>query len=228
MHIFVITLFPEMFQSVFEHSIPKRALNDGKVEIKFVNLRDFGIGRHKVVDDTPYGGGAGMVLRVDVLENAISQTRKNEGNEKVILLDPKGKKYSQVAAQEYSQLDQLILVCGRYEGFDERVRNFIDEEISIGDYILSGGEIPAMVIVDSVIRLLPGVLKKEDATQLESFSEIEGKTLLESPVYTKPSVYKGLEVPKILKSGDKKLIDEYKKTESLKLTKARRPDILEP
>ncbi|MCL5090451.1 MAG: tRNA (guanosine(37)-N1)-methyltransferase TrmD [Patescibacteria group bacterium] len=226
MLISIITLFPEMFQGVFDYSIIKRAKEKKLVEINLVNLRDFGIGNHKTVDDKPYGGGTGMVLKVDVLEKAVANTKKGIKSEKVILLDPKGEVYDQKIAKNFSKLDHLILICGRYEGFDERIRNFIDAEISIGDYVLSGGEIPAMAITDSVVRLVKGVLPKEEATVFESFSEIENQKLLEYPQYTRPEEYKGLKVPKVLLSGNEKEIKEFRQKEALKTTKKRRPDIL--
>ena len=191
-----------------------------------VNLRDFGQGKHRTVDDRPYGGGVGMVLRVDVLTQAIESTKKKSGREAVILLDPKGKQYKQEDVEFYSKYDHLILVCGHYEGFDERIRKIVDFELSIGDYILSGGEIPAMVVVESIARLIPGVFEKEEASYYESFSKIDGKRILEEPIYTRPAVYKGDSVPKELLSGDPKSISKYRKKEALNLTKKRRPNIL--
>ena len=167
MQVSIITLFPQIFREIFSVSIIKRAQEQGKIKINLIDLREFGIGKHKIVDDKPYGGGTGMVLRVDVVARAIEASRMKIKRESVILLDPKGKKYDQVLAKKLSHLDHLILVCGHYEGFDERVRDLVDYEISIGDYVLSGGEAPAIVIVDSVTRLIPGVLKKSDATVFE-------------------------------------------------------------
>jgi len=224
MIISIITLFPEIFSSVFSSSIIARAVRAKTVTINFVNLRDFGIGPHKTVDDKPYGGGTGMVLRVDVLDRAISSAKQG-GNERVILLDPKGKVYSQNIAEELSQYDHLILVCGRYEGYDERVRELVDTEISIGDYVTSGGEIPAMVVVESVARLVPGVLAKEEATDLESFSDVDGTRILEHPQYTRPAEYNGRSVPQILLSGDQKQVKDYRISEAKKLTSKRRPDL---
>jgi len=210
-----------MFKGPFDTSIVKRSINKKLVEINLVNIRDFGIGRHKMVDDTPYGGGKGMVLRVDVLSSAISNSKLNlKKGEKVVLLTPSGKKYDQKKAIEYSKLKHLVLVCGHYEGIDERVSKFVDEKISIGDFILTGGEIPAMLITDSVVRLLTGSLKK-GVVENESFSP-----LLEHPQYTKPQTFKNLAVPKILLSGDHKKIEEWRKKESLKITLKERPDLL--
>ncbi len=214
-----------MFKGPFDESIIKRAIDKNLVEIEFVDIRKFGIGKHKIVDDTPYGGGVGMVMKVDVVEQAISETRnkrqETRNKEKVVLLDPRGKKFTQEKAREFSKLDHLILVCGHYEGIDERIMSFIDEAISIGDFVLTGGEIPAMAVTDAVTRLIPSVLKKE-ATILESFTE----NLLEQPQYTKPEIYKDKRVPKILLSGHHEKILEWKKEEALNYTKKIRPDLL--
>lgn len=222
----VITLFPEMFEGVFNHSILKRAQREEKVVIEIVNLRDFGIGAHKTVDDKPYGGGVGMVLRVDVLESAIKSV-KTEKTDLVILLDPKGEVYKQSIVEKLSKLNHVVLICGHYEGYDERIRNFVDMEISIGDYVMSGGEIPAMVVVESVSRLIKGVLKHDEATSLESFSKnIKTGRILEHAQHTRPAIYKGFEVPHILKSGNPKLIEEWKMKNAESLTKKRRPELL--
>ncbi|MBI3577588.1 tRNA (guanosine(37)-N1)-methyltransferase TrmD [Candidatus Gottesmanbacteria bacterium] len=202
----ILTLFPEMFIGPFDSSIVKRAKEKGLVTIDFVNIRDFATDTYKSVDDHPYGGGGGMVLRVDIVDAAL---KKLKG--KKVLLDPRGERYSQKKAREYSKLDHLILICGHYEGVDERVKSLVDESISIGDYVLTGGEIPAMVIIDSVTRLIPGVLKKEEATRSESFTQTG---VLEYPQYTRPEVYKGMNVPDILLSGDHKKIAEWRKASS--------------
>lgn len=202
MNITILTLFPDMLRDALNYSIPKRAMEKGIVTIECVNIRDYATDAYKSVDDHPYGGGAGMILRVDVLDRALQKTKG-----KRILLDPKGKQYTQKKARELSKLDRLVLVCGHYEGVDERVRALVDEEISIGDYVLSGGEIPALVVVDSIVRLLPGVLKKKEATAEESFS----KGLLEYPQYTRPENYKGKRVPKILLSGNHAAIKKWRK-----------------
>lgn len=222
----IITLFPQMFQDVFAHSIIKRAREKKLIDIKLIDLRNFGLGKHKTVDDRPYGGGTGMIIRVDVLDKAINFAKKGIENEKVVLLDPKGKTYDQKKAQDFSNLSHLILICGHYEGVDERAKKFVDEQISIGDYVLSGGEIAAMVILESTARLIPNVLKKNDATILESFSQIKGKRMLEYPQYTRPKTYKGTKVPKILFSGHQKKIEEHNALQALKLTKKARPDLL--
>lgn len=210
MKITILTLFPEMFSGPFDYSIIKRAIDKKKVSINIVNIRDFATDKRKSVDDHPYGGGTGMILRVDVMAAAL---KNREGYK--ILLDPKGSRYTQKKARELSKMKSLVLVCGHYEGIDARIRSLVDIELSIGDYVLTGGEIPAMVIVDSVVRLIPGVLKKEEATRFESFSE---GTLLEYPQYTKPQTYHGRDVPEILLSGDHKKIDAWRKTEAQRRT----------
>jgi len=223
----IITLFPEMFSGVFEHSIINRAKEKEIIEIDFINLRDFGIGPHKTVDDKPYGGGTGMVLRVDVLHSAIKSAKKGEGVEKVVIFDAKGSTYSQKIAEDLSKIDHLILVCGRYEGFDERIKKHVDYSLSVGDYILTGGEIPAMALVDSVTRLIPNVLLKGDATVNESFSKTQLGRILEHPQYTRPENYEGEAVPDILLSGHHTNIVEFKEKEREKITKRVRPDLID-
>lgn len=223
MRISILTLFPEMFQGPFDYSIIKNAKEKNKVDIDFVNIRDFGIGKHKVVDDKPYGGGHGMILRVDVLEKAISNTKDpklSNKNQKVILLSPHGKTFSQQKARDLSSLEHLILVCGRYEGIDERAKKYIDEELSIGDFVVTGGELPAMLVTDAVVRLIDGVLK-EGVTTSESFSPI-----LEYPQYTKPNTFKNMSVPEVLLGGDHSKIKMWRENEALKITTKLRPDLL--
>lgn len=223
MKISIITLFPEMFKGPFDKSIIKRAIDKKIVEIKFINLRDFGIGKHKLVDDTPYGGGMGMILRVDVLKNAIEKAKDkkiNKNKQKIILLSAHGKKFNQELAKKYSKLENLILICGHYEGFDERIKEYADEEISIGDFILTGGEIPAMLITDSTLRLVRGVIK-DKSLENESFSP-----LLEHPQYTKPRSYKSRKVPEVLLSGNHNKIKQWKESQSLKITSKLRPDLI--
>lgn len=217
----IITLFPEMFEGVFNHSIIGRAIKNKKIDIHILNLRDFGEGKRKTVDDTPYGGGAGMILRTDIMDKAIQKAKSDEA--RVVLLTPQGKPYSQKKAKELSSLSDIVLVCGHYEGFDERVNDFVDEEISIGDYVLTGGEIPAMVVIDSVSRLLPGVLGGSQSPEDDSFSSVD--FLLEYPQYTKPEEYKGEKVPSVLLSGDHKKIKEWRMEQAIKRTKKRRPDL---
>ncbi|HUD05001.1 MAG TPA: tRNA (guanosine(37)-N1)-methyltransferase TrmD [Patescibacteria group bacterium] len=223
MKISIITLFPEMFGGPFDSSIIKRAIDKKLVEINFVNLRDFGLGAHKTVDDTPYGGGKGMILKVDVLQKAIEAVKDKKLNkkaQKVILLSAHGKQFAQKKAQSFSKLKNLILVCGHYEGFDERVKKFIDEEVSVGDFILTGGEIPAILITDAVLRLVGGVIK-EDSAAFESFSPY-----LEYPQYTKPQVFNHLKVPEVLLSGNHAKVSEWRKKESLRVTAKLRPDLI--
>lgn len=225
----ILTLFPEMFAGVFGQSIIKRAQEKKLLEIKLVNIRDFGIGPHKTVDDRPYGGGVGMVMRVDVIDKAIANSKLKIVNrkirEEVVLLDPKGKLFNQKIARQFSRFDHLILVCGHYEGVDERVKKLVDEVISIGNYILTGGEIPAMVVIDTVTRLIPGVLQKKEATAIESFSPSSVvrhlSSVLEYPQYTRPPEYLGMAVPKILLSGNHPKIAAWRKKQAIRETEKR-------
>jgi tRNA (guanine37-N1)-methyltransferase len=226
MHITVATLFPEMFHGPFTESILKRAQENSLLTIDYVNIRDFGLGKHQIVDDTPYGGGAGMVMRVDVLHKAIQYARSlhKPTKQKVVLLDAGGIVFNQTKAKEYATLDHIIFVCGHYEGVDERIKKYVDETVSIGDYVLTGGEIPAMVIVDTVARLVPGVIK-EESFQNESFSfETKG---IEYPHYTKPQEYEGSTVPDVLLLGNHKKIEEWRKEKIKENTQKYRPDLLE-
>lgn len=228
----ILTLFPKMFEGPFSESMIKRALTNGLIDIRIYDLRDWGLGKHKQVDDTPYGGGAGMVMRVDVVANAIQNVKsklqnpnnKQILNSRVILLTPQGERLTQKKVKLLTRSDvaDFILICGHYEGFDERIRDLVDEEISIGDYILTGGEIPAMAMVDAVSRLIPGVLGKEESHQEESFDN----NLLEYPHYTRPAEFEGKKVPEVLLSGDHKKITEWRNTEAVKRTKKKRPDLL--
>ena len=220
MRIDILTIFPSMFDGFLNESIIKRAIDKKQVEINIVNFRDYSLDPHNKVDDTPYGGGAGMVLCCQPIMDAVESLRTD--NCKVILLTPDGKRYDQTMAYSLSGEHHLILICGHYEGFDERIRSIVDLEISIGDYVLTGGEIPSMVIADSITRLLDGVIDKESHTN-DSFNN----NLLDYPTYTKPRVYKGMEVPEVLLNGNHKEIDEFRKTEALKRTMERRPDLLE-
>lgn len=226
MQISIITLFPEIFPPVLNSSILKRAQEKGKLIINLVNLRDFGLGIHKTVDDRPYGGGAGMVLRVDVMHQAILSVKKSHPHTKIILLDPKGTPFSQEMAEQLSKEQDLTLICGHYEGFDERIRDYVDMEVSFGDFVLTGGEIPAMAITDAVVRLLPDVLGKADSSINESFSRKNGARLLEHSHYTRPQEYEGKSVPEILLSGHKAKIEEQRSTNAQELTKEKRPDLL--
>ena len=219
MKIDILTLFPEMFKGVFEESIIKRAIDDEKIEINLINFRDYSTDSHRKVDDTPYGGGAGMVLTCQPIFDCVNDIKTDDS--KVILLTPSGIPYKQEKAYELSKEKHLIIICGHYEGFDERIRTIVDLEISIGDYVLTGGELASMVLVDSVTRLLPGVI-----TEASHMDDSFNNNLLDYPTYTKPRVYDGLEVPEVLLSGDHKKIEEYRKEESIKKTKEVRPDLL--
>lgn len=216
----VLTLFPEMF-NILNESIIGRAQEKELININLVNIRDFSKDKHKKVDDTPYGGGAGMVMQADVVYDAYKSVANDKA--KVIYLTPQGKKLNQKKVEELSKEKHLILLCGHYEGIDQRVIDkIVDEEISIGDYVLTGGEIPAMVLIDSVSRYVKGVLK-DDSIKEESFSN----NLLEYPQYTRPEVFEGQSVPEILLTGNHKEIDKWRKEQSLKMTLEKRPDILE-
>ncbi len=223
MKITILTLFPDMFAGPFDSSIIKRAKEKGIVDISLVNIRDFATDAYKTVDDHPYGGGVVMILRVDIVDKAIKSVKTSDVRSKIILLDPQGAPYTQKKARELSTFDHLIFICGHYEGVDERIRSLVDEEISIGDYVLTGGEIPAMVMVDSVVRLLAGTLTKPHATVDESFSQ----PLLEYPQYTRPEIYKDMKVPDVLVSGNHKEIEKWKNEQSQNRTRTRRPDLLQ-
>lgn len=222
MKIDIITLFPEMFASVFKESIIKRAQVKRAVEICVHNLRDYSDKKSRNVDDRPFGGGAGMVMRVQPVFCAIESLKK-KSQMKVIYLTPDGKKLTQVLVKKYAKCKHVILLCGHYEGIDQRIRDeIVDDEISIGDYILTGGELPAMVFVDSVVRLLPGVLGCADSNKYESFED----NLLECPHYTRPEVFRGMCVPKVLTSGNHAKIEKWRKEQAVKKTKKLRPDLL--
>ncbi|XUX00267.1 MAG: tRNA (guanosine(37)-N1)-methyltransferase TrmD [Dehalogenimonas sp.] len=224
MRIDILTLFPEMFAGPFSESILKRAADKGLIEIRFHQIRDYTRDKHHVVDDTPYGGGAGMVMKPEPVVEAIEAVKGLSGDEaRVILLSPSGRLFNEAIATDLTSKPRLILIAGHYEGFDERVRAFIDDELSIGDYVLSGGEIPAMVIVDAVSRLVPGVLGSEESQVEESHSQ----GLLEYPHYTRPPEYRGLPVPEVLLSGNHAKIAKWRRKESLKRTFERRPDLME-
>jgi tRNA (guanine37-N1)-methyltransferase len=225
MKIDIVTLFPGMFAGPFNDSIVKIAIDKKLVKIKIHNLRKWAKDKHKTVDDRPYGGGKGMVFMIKPIFEALKTIapKVKAQKTKTILLSPQGEPFTQKKAKELAKLDQLVLIAGHYEGFDERVREYlIDEEISIGDYVLTGGELPAMIITDAVVRLIPGVLDKE-ATENESFSK---KDLLDYPQYTRPSDFKGWEVPEVLLSGNHAEIEKWRKEKSVEKTKKARPDLL--
>lgn len=232
MKISIITLFPEVFEPVLNSSILKRARNKDLVEFELINLRGFGEGIHQIVDDRPYGGGPGMVLKAEALAKALKSIQpRKETPWCVILTSASGKPYKQAMAKEYSKLNHLVIISGHYEGVDQRfIDKYVDEEVSIGDYVLTGGEIPAMVIADSVVRLIPGVLEKPEATENESFSTFNLPTsnlqLLEGPQYTRPPEFERKKVPKILLSGNHAEIKKWRSQKSLQKTKKVRPDLI--
>lgn len=219
MKITILSLFPNMFDGFLTESIIKRAIQNEKVEVKIINFRDYSVYNNKQVDDTPYGGGAGMVLMCDPIFRCLDEIRTPKSH--IIILSPEGSIYNEKKAKELSKYEDIILICGHYEGFDERIKTLADEIISVGDFVLTGGEIPAMLIADSIIRLLPGTITNE-SLESESFNE----NLLDYPVYTKPAVYRDMNVPDILLSGDHKKIDDYRESERIRLTKEKRPDLL--
>jgi tRNA (guanine37-N1)-methyltransferase len=213
----VITLFPEMFTGVFENSMMWKAQKDGIVELSTINLREFGLGPRRSVDDTPYGGGDGMLLMIEPLWNAVKKAKENDPDAKVLLMTPRGVRWEQSLAATYCESDHgYIFICGRYEGYDERILQVVDQEISVGDYVLTGGELPSMTIIDSIVRLIPGVLGGENSAAIESFSD--GETL-EFPQYTRPEAYQGMKVPEVLLSGNHALIDKWRIEKSLKAKK---------
>ncbi|MFH1542041.1 MAG: tRNA (guanosine(37)-N1)-methyltransferase TrmD [bacterium] len=243
----VLTLFPEMFQGPLNESLLKKAQSKGLLSFNLVNIRDFATDKHKTVDDTPYGGGAGMVMKVDVVARAlrsvvsirlrllndrhssahrVAAQRRIEmsGNDKnrIILLCPTGKPLTQAKVNSLAKEENLVLVCGHYEGFDDRIRAYVDEEISIGDYVLTGGELPAMVLIDAIARQLPGVVKETDSVANDSFFS----GLLDYPSFTRPEEFEGKRVPDVLLSGNHAEIKKWRETEALKRTKDRRPDLL--
>lgn len=221
MKISILTLFPEMFEGFINTSIIKRAIENKKVEIELINFRDYTNDPHGKVDDTPYGGGAGMVLSCQPIFDCVEAIKIPES--KVILLTPSGVPYKQKTAYDLSKEKHLIIICGHYEGFDDRIETIADYLISIGDYVLTGGEVPAMVLTDSITRLIPGVINEESHIN-DSFNE---DYLLDYPTYTKPEEYKGMKVPSVLLSGDHKKVDEWRKEQAIKRTEERRPDLLD-
>jgi len=226
MLISVVTLFPDMVKSVLETSIIGRAIGKGTVTVSYINPRDFSTDAYKTVDDHPYGGGIGMVLKVDILDKALSHTidaaQIPRDKTHIILTDPRGKTFRQASARSLTAYEHLVFICGHYEGVDERVRSLADEEISIGDFVVTGGESPAVLMIDAVVRLMPGVLKHDAATRSESFEE----GFLEYPQYTRPLEHKGVRVPDVLLSGNHKKIDEWRRDQAHKVTMNKRPDLL--
>ncbi|WP_426479918.1 tRNA (guanosine(37)-N1)-methyltransferase TrmD [Chryseobacterium sp. CBSDS_008] len=223
MRIDIISVLPELMESPFKTSILKRAMDKGLVEVHFHHLRDWAINKHRQIDDEPYGGGAGMVMMVEPLDKCISELKSQRDYDEVIYLTPDGVTLNQKIANSLSIKENLIFLCGHYKGIDQRVRDLhITKEISIGDYVLTGGELAACVLADSIIRLLPGVLNDEQSALTDSFQD----DLLSPPIYTRPESYKGLDVPKILLSGNFGKIEEWRHDEAVRITKEKRPDLL--
>jgi len=225
----IVTIFPGIFENISNYGVIKEAFSDGRCILNVYDLRDFSTGRHRKVDDRPYGGGPGMVMMAGPLDRAVDHIKKknavkDKNLQKTILLSPKGKKLVQPLLKDMSTCENLILICGRYEGVDERFRELsIDMEISIGDYVLTGGEIPAMVLIDGIVRLIPGVVGSEESLLSESFEE----GLLDWPQYTRPPSYRGLEVPPVLQGGNHPEIEKWRKKKSFEITKKRRPDLFD-
>ncbi|RYZ08892.1 MAG: tRNA (guanosine(37)-N1)-methyltransferase TrmD [Myxococcales bacterium] len=229
MQVGIVTLFPELFTQFFKTSLMGRATESGVVHIHYEDLRPHGLGKHRSVDDTPYGGGSGMVMRADCVVAAMDAAATALGEDGVpahrILLTPQGRRFTQVDARRLAEKPKLVLTCGRYEGFDERVRSFVDEELSLGDFVVTGGEVPAMCLLEAVIRLLPGVLGNGDSAREESFSE-ECGGLLEYPHYTRPVSFRGMDVPEVLRNGDHAKIKRWREEQAHARSAARRPELL--
>ena len=219
----ILTIFPDMLEGPLTASILGKAADKGLIEINLHNLRDWAEGKHKVTDDTPYGGGDGMVMKVEPVAAALSELREKRPASRVLLMSPQGKTFQQADAERFSQEAGLVFVCGRYEGFDERIRSLVDEEISLGDFVLTGGELAAATILDATARLLPGVLGAAGSAQGDSFSD----GILEYPQYTRPAEFKGVRVPEVLASGNHQLIANWRRREQLRRTLERRPELLE-
>ena len=223
----IVTLFPEMFEGFLKASLLGRAVTGGQLAVRFRSPRDFGLGRHKSVDDTPYGGGSGMVMRVDVLVAALESLDADAPDGvrgRRVLLTPQGRPFSQAVAAELSREAALTLVCGRYEGFDERVRSFVDDEVSLGDFVLTGGEVAAMAVLDATVRLLPGVLGNAESAEEESHSP-GGLGLLEYPQYTRPAEFRGARVPDVLVGGHHGAVAQWRREQAVARTRERRPDL---
>jgi tRNA (guanine37-N1)-methyltransferase len=219
----ILTIFPDMLEGPLTASILGKAADKGLIDINLHNLRDWAEGKHQVTDDTPYGGGDGMVMKVEPVAAALSELRQKRPMSRVLLMSPQGKTFQQADAERFSQEDGLVFVCGRYEGFDERIRSLVDEEVSLGDFVLTGGELAAATILDATARLLPGVLGASGSALGDSFSD----GLLEYPQYTRPAEFKGVRVPEVLTSGNHQLIANWRRREQLRRTLERRPELLE-
>ena len=224
MRIDILTVLPELLEGPFKHSILKRAQNKGLVEIHVHNIRDFAMNKHKQVDDYAFGGGAGMVMMIEPIEKAIEKLKSERHYDEIIYMTPDGELFNQQMANKFSVLENIIILCGHYKGVDERIReHYITQEISIGDYVLTGGELAAAIVSDSIIRLIPGVISDETSALTDSFQD----GLLAPPVYTRPSDYKGWKVPDILLSGNEKLINDWRHEQSVTRTKQRRPGLFD-
>lgn len=222
MRIDILTLFPEMFSGPFDESIIKRAINKGHVQINLINIRDYSTNKHRTVDDYPYGGGAGMVMMIEPVYNCITSLKKTTHYDEIIYLSPDGEHYNQRSANQLSTLQNILLLCGHYKGIDERIReHLITREISIGDYVLSGGELAAAVICDSIVRLIPGSIGDETSALSDSFQD----GMLAPPVYTRPSEFMGWKVPDVLLSGNERKITEWRYEKALQKTREKRPDL---
>jgi tRNA (guanine37-N1)-methyltransferase len=220
----VLSIFPQMIKSPIAFSLLKKARERGLIQIELHDIRKWAFDKHRMTDDAPYGGGCGMVMKVEPVERALSIIKHPDLNPLVVLMTPQGETFNQKMAVQLTRYEQIVLICGRYEGFDERIRlHLVDREISIGDYILTGGELSALVVIDAVARLIPGVLGNEDSLQTESFSQ----GLLEYPQYTRPAEYRGWCVPDVLVSGNHAQIEQWRRTQTIKRTWLRRPDLLE-
>jgi tRNA (guanine37-N1)-methyltransferase len=224
MRIEILTIFPEMFQGPFDNSIIKRAQEQNLISINLVDIRDFALDKHRCVDDYPFGGGVGMVMKPEPVCRAVEQVLGDRREAGVILMCPQGERFTQAKAAELARRPDLVFICGHYEGIDERVRSLVTDEVSIGDYVLTGGELAAMVVIDAVVRLIPGVLGEEESARQDSF--VEG--LLEYPQYTRPREFRGMMVPEVLLSGHHERIRVWRRKESLRRTWKRRPDLLTP
>jgi tRNA (guanine37-N1)-methyltransferase len=218
----VLTLFPNMFESPLTESIIKKAVDKGAISFNMVNIRDFAEDIHRTCDDSPYGGGPGMVMKVEPIYKAMKHVEATLGKPRFVLLTPQGRTFDQFTAERFSKLSHICLVCGRYEGVDARVLDFIDEEISVGDYVLSGGEFPALILIDAISRCIPGVLGNEDSVVSESFRE----PLLEYPQYTRPDTFMDMEVPPVLLSGNHEEIRKWRRKEAIRKTILKRSDLL--
>lgn len=218
----ILTLFPQMFDGPFQNSILKRAWEQKLVEFKFINIRDFTTDKHRMVDDSPYGGGSGMVLKPEPVYRALCHAKSNQPEPRVILLTPQGEIFKQETARDLAEMKHLILICGHYEGFDERIRAWADLELSIGDFVLTGGELAAMAVCDAVTRLIPGALGSDESAVHDSFTEF----LLDYPQYTRPVEFEGMTVPEVLLSGHHAEIEKWRRREALRKTARRRPELL--